>query len=100
MMTPAKSGPLSLLGRFAGRRFLTATTLLGLLLPIAATIGQQPSPPAKPQPTNRGKPSSIADYSDPKKRYVSYLRAVKANDVEAAKRCFYLADGDPAAPWT
>jgi len=71
----------------------TICLLLSLLVSPAfkgttAAEGTSPGP--------RGKESTTAEYSDPKKTYETYLRAIKANDLDAAKKCWSIVDNDPA----
>ena len=56
--------------------------------------------PCTAQPVTPAKESSTktlpADFSTSQKTYETYLRAIKANDLAAAKRCLHFSDGDPA----
>ncbi len=64
------------------------SSLLVALTGKAAAAGE----PAK----SRDETGHTLDHSDPKKTYETYLRAIKANNLEDAKKCWFFADGDPA----
>jgi hypothetical protein len=75
---------------------LAACSQIAAVLAVCIFPGMPLIPVADVRDESRDAPSKqpAADYSTPKKTFEAFLLAVKANDLAAAKKCWFISDDD------